>query len=151
VREAALLFASRQGSKEIDVIMAIVASAFGTSGVGFSRSTGDVAVNIFRRSINQIADVVKQQAGLFTSAKIMLYGIPVIYIFFAHIQGGLSGVSSSGSILGEVSIYAGAALVIIDSALSRVLLRPKTSVRLIEPDALERQINAQLSVNGGGL
>jgi hypothetical protein len=150
VREAVLLFASREGSKEIDVIMAIVASAFGTSGVGFSRSTGDVAVNIFRRSINQIADVVKQQSGLFTSAKIMLYGIPVIYIFFAHIESGLPGVSAGGSVLGAISTYAGAALVIIDAALSRILLRPKTSIRLIEPDVLERQINAQLSVNGGG-
>jgi hypothetical protein len=143
MREAMLMFAAKQQSQEIDVVMSVVAASFSANSEGFRRSSGDVVVKVFQKSLEEIASTVNSRHEVLLAGKLITFGIPALFVFMNTMFAGHFAPPAIDYTLAA----AGMSLIVVASAvLSAILSRPLSSKRLIENDVLEEQIRAKTTI-----
>jgi len=150
-KDALLLFAAREGSKEIDIIASIVSSAFGTDGTKFNRESGEVAISIFTRSIDMISKTMASQRDAVSTARFLVFMLPAVSLFlglFGVIGGGASNPLTASSPLTLIGPVMGAIILVISSIMARKMLKPRVEVRLIEPEVVFARLESRRTMLG---
>lgn len=133
------LFAAMENSSEIDLIMAIMAISFDIGTTSLDASVGDSVVSILNESLDGLMRVIQDRQELLLAGKIIVYGgIGMLDVVMIGMEGMVPGVWHTG--LGQVFTVISALVVLGAATMFRTLAKPRTTLRLIDANYVNRNI-----------
>jgi len=133
------LFAAMENSSEIDLIMTIMAISFDIGTTSLDTSVGDSVVSILNESLDGLMRVIQDRQELLLAGKIIVYGgLGMLDVVMIGMEGMVPGVWHT--VFGQVFTVLSALIVLGAATVFRTLAKPRTTLRLIDANYVNRNI-----------